>query len=328
MTLITGGAGFVGLNIAERLLANGHGVVIFDRNPRPEALTQSLESLPGKLHWVTGNVMNKLELIDALKQHGVLRMVHGAAITAGIDRETIEPAEIASVNLIGSINALEAAVQCQLQRVVQLGTGSVYGSSVKQTGLLDEELDTPRPESLYGITKYAAELTAIRYRNTRKLNISVARLGVVFGRYEYDTGVRDTLSAPLALAALAESRTHAKVYAGIPDDWVYAADVAIAVDLLLHTHNPTSPVYHVATGGTWSVTQWCERLTKAYPGFSYELIDNQAQATVGRHTPSKRPPFSISRISHEVGYRPIYELDSAFTDYLAWHRSLTCSPAG
>jgi len=322
-TLITGGSGFVGLNIAERLLTNGHGVVIFDRNPRPEALTQSLEGLPGKLQWVTGNVMDKPELIDALKQYGVKRMVHGAAITAGIDREASQPAEIASVNLIGSINALDAAIQCQLQRVVQLGTGSVYGPSVKREGVLDEELDIPRPESLYGITKYAAELTALRFRSTRNLNVSVARLGVVFGRYEYDTGVRDTLSAPLALAALADRREHAKVYAGIPDDWVYATDVAIAVELLLYTHKPTSPVYHVSTGGAWSVTQWCERLTKAYPGFSYELIENQAQATVGRLTPSKRPPFSIDRISQEVGYRPTYEMDNAFTDYLMWRRSLT-----
>ena len=322
-TLITGGSGFVGLNIAERLLTNGHGVVIFDRNPRPEALTQSLQGLPGKLQWVTGDVMDKPGLIDAIKQHGVRRMVHGAAITAGVDREASQPAEIASVNLIGSINALDAAVQCQLQRVVQLGTGSVYGPSVKRTGLLDEELDIPRPESLYGITKYAAELTALRFRNTRHLNVSVARLGVVFGRYEYDTGVRDTLSAPLALAALADRREHAKVYAGIPDDWVYATDVAIAVETLLLTQKPTAPVYHVSTGGAWSVRQWCERLTKAYPGFSYELIENQAQATVGRLTPSKRPPFSIARLSQDIGYRPAYEIDNAFTDYLSWRRSLT-----
>lgn len=321
-TLITGGAGFVGLNIAQQLLNHGEDVVIFDRSSQPASLGLALDDLPGKLRWVVGSVTDAGSLETAIEEHGVNRLVHGAAITAGINREATQASDIAGVNLLGTINALEAAVRCKLPRVVQLGTGSVYGPSVKPEGLLDENRDLPKPESLYGITKYAAELTALRYRNTRSLNVTVARLGVVFGRYEYDTGVRDTLSAPLALEGIAQRGEHAKVFEGLPDDWVYAHDVAMAIDLLLRSENLPSPVYHVSTGGAWSVRDWCERLKAVYPAFSYELVPNQTDATVGRFTPSKRPPFSVDRMAREVGYRPAFLAARAFEDYHGWHTSL------
>lgn len=320
--MITGGSGFVGLNIAERLLAQNKDVLIFDRNPRPQSLGLSLEHLPGTLSWVTASVTDRSHLIDTIKKFDVHQIVHGAAITAAQTRETSEAPEIAEVNLIGTIQVLEAALHCQIDRVVQLGTGSVYGSQVRKTGVLDEETDIPVPESLYGVTKYAAERTALRYRHTRGLNVTVARLGVVFGRYEYDTGVRDTLSAPLMLASMAEAGTHAKVYADLPDDWVYATDVATGVDLLLERH-ASSGLYHLATGHHWSIDLWCRKLQHVYPGFTYEMVETQSQADVGRLTPSKRPIFSIDRISRELGYRPDYMLDAAFEDYLQWRRSLT-----
>ena len=320
--MITGGSGFVGLNIAHRLLSQGKHVVMFDRNPKPESSGLTLEGLSGEISWVRGNVTDRTEIIDAISKHSVRTLVHGAAITAGQAREVTQAKEIVEVNLIGTINVLEAALHCRLDRVVQLGTGSVYGSSVKTSGVLDEQLDAPIPESLYGITKYAAERTALRYRSTRDLNVTVARLGVVFGRYEYDTGVRDTLSAPLVLAMAAEQGRHAKVYSDLPDDWVYAADVALAVDLLLHSSRSTDAVYHVSTGGTWSISDWCKRLGAAYPDFTYELVEQQSQADVGRLTPSKRPPFAIDRISHDLGYHPQYPLATAFDDYLTWRQSL------
>ena len=320
--MITGGSGFVGLNIAHRLLSDGKQVVMFDRNPQPESLGLAFDCLPGKISWVTGSVTDRAQLIEAARQHEVRTLVHGAAITAGQAREVTQAKEIVEVNLIGTVNVLETSLHCGLERVVQLGTGSVYGSGVKKAGFLDEQLDIPVPESLYGITKYAAERTALRYRSTRNLNVTVARLGVVFGRYEYDTGVRDTLSAPLALAIMAEQGKHAKVYAGLPDDWVYAADVALAVDLLLHHSKPADAVYHVSTGGTWSIGDWCKKLSEAHPDFTYEMVEQQSQADVGRLTPSKRPAFSIDRIHRDLGYTPQYPLASAFDDYLAWRQAL------
>jgi len=316
--LITGGAGFVGLNIAEKLLGTGESVVLFGLEAAPEAAINLFNTLPGQLHVVLGDIRDEKLLRDVLQQHRVERIVHGAAITAGLAREATQGMQIAEVNIGGTIALLEAATQLGIKRVVQLGSGSVFGASVKQEGMLNEESDIPVPDTLYGITKYAAERIALRYRNTRDLDVIVARLGVVFGRWEYDTKVRDTLSIPLALSTLAESGGHAAFCQNLPDDWVYASDVANAILLLLDAPVLARPVYQIGTGQRWSITNWCERLRKHHPNFTYAVVPDAAQANVGRQTPVPRPPFSIDGLRADIDYQVRFPEQEAFDDYLAW----------
>jgi len=316
--LITGGGGFVGLNIAEQLLEAGEAVVLFSLKAPPGWATRRLASLPGQLSVETGDVRDRGTVLAAMRKHGVRRVVHGAAITAALSREVQQAALIASVNLGGTIEVMEAALEHGAERLVHLSSGSVYGASVKRDGWLDEQADVPVPDSLYGITKYAAERTALRYRAVRRLDVVVARLGVVFGRWEYDTGVRDTLSIPLALTQLAESGSHAAFGDDLPNDWVYASDVADAVIRLLRAPFVKQPLYHVSSGRRWSAASWCERLRERFPSFSYEIVSDPEKANVGRQTPVPRPPFSIARLQADTGYQPRFHEAEAFADYLAW----------
>ncbi|WP_398466340.1 NAD-dependent epimerase/dehydratase family protein [Tardiphaga sp.] len=320
-TVITGGAGFVGINIASALLARGEIVVVFDRSLVPAVAQRHLESLPGKLISVIGDITNRDQLMRAITDHGVSKMVHGAAITAGLAREAREPALIVTVNTIGTIEALEAALACNLSRVVQLGTGSVYGRSPPRKSVIDED-DAPHPESLYGISKYAAESIARRYRTTRGLDIAVGRLGVVFGRWEYDTGMRDTLSMPLQLMKAAVAGESVRLPAALPDDWVYATDIASAVVGMLDATCLDQEIYQLATGHRWSVAGWCDRLKTAYPDFQYELVDDITRATLGSASPAPRAPFSVARLKAATGFTARYDEATAFDDYLAWHREL------
>lgn len=317
--LITGGAGFVGLNVASAFLGRGEEVVLFGPAAPPEAAERHLRSLPGRLEVVTGDVRDRAAIMDTLRAQAADRVVHMAAITAGLDRESREAAAIAEVNLGGTIEVLEAALACGVRRVVQTGTGSVYGPLVAGVEAIDETLP-PVPESLYGITKYAAERTALRYRATRGLDVVVGRLGNVFGRWEYDTGVRDTLSLPFQLLRLAAVGGMARFRPGLPDDWVYATDIAAAIVALTDTPAFRHGVYHLATGRRWSVTGWCERLKGAFHGFDYELTEDPARVTIGAATPSARPPFRVDRLREEIGFATRFGEAEAFDDYLAWHR--------
>lgn len=319
--LITGGAGFVGLNVAEQLLGAGESVVSLGLDAPPAAARAALESLPGNLTLVCGDVRDGALLRRVMNAHGVDCVVHGAAITAGLAREASQARLIVDVNLGGTIEMLEAALQLGVRRVVQLGSGAVFGASVKREGMLDEEADVPVPDSLYGITKYSAERAAMRYRAMRGLDVVVARLGVVFGRWEYETSVRDTLSIPLALSALAEAGGHAAFCEILPDDWVYATDVACAVVDLLRAPEIPRPVYHVATGRRWSAVAWCKRLRALYPEFTYALVSDVTEANVGRQSPVPRPPFSIVRLQSDIGYQVRFDEVRAFADYIAWRGS-------
>ncbi|UDQ90248.1 NAD(P)-dependent oxidoreductase [Xanthobacter autotrophicus] len=322
--MITGGSGFVGLNITSALLARGESVVLFGPAAPPPAAAAHLAGLPGRLTVVPGDVCERAALMDALKAHAVDRLIHGAAITAGIDREARAARTIAEVNLGGTIDVLEAAIACGIRRVVQLGTGSVYGPVPADVEALDESFP-PVPESLYGITKYAAERVAVRYRRTRGLEVVVGRLGVVFGRWEYDTGVRDTLSVPLQLLHRAAAGETAVFRPGLPDDWVYAADIAGAVSALLDAPAPRHEVYHLATGRRWSLRDWCDRLTAALPGFTYEMTDDAARLNVGTAAPLARPPFRVDRLADDIGFRARFGAAEAFEDYLAWFRETSAA---
>ena len=319
--LITGGAGFVGLNIAEHLLRQGHTVVSYGMEAPPALAMAALQSLPGQLSVQIGDVRDGAELLAALQEHQVDCIVHGAAVTAALPREAQQAPLIAAVNFGGTIEVLEAALRQGVRRVVQLGSGSVFGATVKAGGSLDEDADVPVPDSLYGITKYAAERAALRYRATRGLDVVVARLGVVFGRWEYDTKLRDTLSIPLHLAQLAEAGQCARFCDALPDDWVYATDVASAIVALLQAPKLPHGLYHVGTGRRWSVERWCERLRQAYPDFSYQVVRDPAEANVGTLAPVPRPPFAISRMQADLGYRVEFGEEHAFADYHAWRES-------
>src|SRR5690606_32841577 len=127
--------------------------------------------------------------------HLVTRLVHGAAVTSAAARERCEAERIVEVNLVGTLRALTAARRHAVRRVLYLSSGAVYGDNAFDRESLDEDADLPVPDTLYAITKYAAERSVLRCAGLWGIDVLVARLGSVFGRWEYDTGLRDTLSA-------------------------------------------------------------------------------------------------------------------------------------
>ena len=318
-TLITGGTGFVGLNLAAELLARGESVVLFGPAPLPAAFQALLADDAGRLSVVIGDVLSPESLDRAITANAVTRVVHGAAVTADLSREQTAARRIAEVNVLGTIEVLEAALRHRVSRVVQLGTGSIFGSGGLLSAELDERDSPVWPETLYGITKFAAERIALRYRATRGLDVTVVRLGMVFGRWEYETGVRDTLSLPLLLTRMAEQSAQVSVHIDCADDWVYSLDVARGLAALLNrTDTPPEPVYHLSAGQRWSVEDWCARLQSRFPGFRATMVTDASQATIGRGKVARRSPMRIERIGRDAGYSPRYLAQEAFEDWLDW----------
>lgn len=320
-TLITGGTGFVGLNLAEQLLLRGEQVVLFGPDTLPAGAQRLLGDSAGQLAVVQGDVLSGASLDQVLGAYPVTRLVHAAAVTADAGREQRAARSVAEVNVLGTIEVLEAALRHQISKVVQLGTGSIFGAGGLLTPELDERTSPVWPETLYGITKFAAERIALRYRSTRSLNVTVVRLGMVFGRWEYDTGVRDTLSLPLLLTQLAEQGAKVRLHSEPADDWVYSLDVAHGLMLLLEQlSTPPEPVYHLSAGRRWSVADWCQRLEQHFPEFRASFVDDPALATAGRGKVARRSPMRIDRLTRDTGYQPQYLAQSAFEDWIAWRQ--------
>jgi len=321
--LVTGSTGFVGLNVLEGLLSRGSDVVSFSVTPLPPLALEEFEKLPGALHIVEGDVTDPRQIEAAITTHRVDRVIHGAAITAGFERDASEPQRIAAVNLGGTLNTLAAARKYNIRRFVYIGTGGIYGSAgLLEHGYLDEEAQTPRPVSMYGITKYAAERSCLRLRELWKMDVVVGRLAKVYGPWEYETGLRDQMSLALQTLRIAARGGEAVLpLTGELRDWIYAPDVATALVMLLDAESLPHTVYNIGAGVQFTPADWCDKLRTAFPGFSYRLTDNAAEWTVTPLAATGRTPFAAQRIRTDLGFAPRFLLDQAFDHYLAWWKA-------
>ena len=121
--LVTGGAGFVGLNLIERLLERGRETVAFDRRPSPEAAMRDFGPLPGTLHVAEGDVTEGPAMERVFADHAIDAVVHAAVITSGPERERTDGATIIRVNVLGTYEVLEAAHRHGAGRRRRRGSG-------------------------------------------------------------------------------------------------------------------------------------------------------------------------------------------------------------
>jgi len=165
---------------------------------------------------------------------------------------------------------LETARARGVRRLVHASTGSVYGAAgIGCAEPLDEERDRPLPESMYGITKYAAERACLRLAELWGLDVRVGRLALAYGRWEHESGLRDRLSPPTQIAQIAFAGGEA-VFPPLGDtDYIYGPDIARALLALLDARAPSHRLYHLGTGAPWALPQWCKLLARHCPGFRW-----------------------------------------------------------
>jgi nucleoside-diphosphate-sugar epimerase len=319
--LVTGGAGFVGLNLCERLLVQGETVVSFSKGPMPEQARREFAQLSGTLRVVEGDVLSREAVNQVFGETRPQRVIHAAAMTPGESAESTAFRQVVETNIVGTVNVLDAAREHGAGRVLHLSSGSVYGKNAFAAEELDEEHPVPLPETLYAISKYAGERIALRYRRNWGMDLVAARLGAVFGPWEYESGVRDTLSAPLLVCALALRGGEAVLSGEGRRDWLYARDVAEALVGLLAASAPAHELYNVASGKVWDMTSWCELLKGRHPGFTWRIAAQGEDANVDLYGSTLRAPMSARRLAEETGFAARFGLQEAFADYMEWLES-------
>jgi UDP-glucose 4-epimerase len=315
--VIFGGAGFVGLNVARLLLDRGHAVTLFDRAELPATVRRAFAPHAERLRVLQGDVTDH-GAADTAIGSGCDAIVLGAAITAGPARDAAEPERILAVNLLAQIPMLQAARRAKVRRVINLSSAAAYGVSGQHFSLLEET--TPcDPQSLYAITKFASERVATRLADLWQTDVVSVRLSGVFGPFERPGGVRDTPS-PQALIVDCLAR-------GVPAllsdpgmrDWVYAADVAEAVALLIEAEKPRHGLYNISSGAVFAAEAWGRALAALRPGFVCRLANADEAATVTVHGPT-RAPLSVVRLADEFGWRARFDCEASAADMSRWLR--------
>jgi UDP-glucose 4-epimerase len=313
--LILGGAGFVGLNIAQAALA-GHSVTVFDRLAVPESASRLFAAGPGRFEAVIGDVTDPSALRDAIHD-GVDTLVLGAAITADAARDAADPGTILQVNLMSQIAALEAARDAGVGRVVNLSSAAAYGRTAEHEAELTETMPA-NPIGLYALTKFASERVAARLGDLWGLDVVSLRLSAVFGPWERSTGVRDTLSPQIQIAKLAQVRQPALLERPGRRDWIYAPDVADAVLRVIAAPRLRSRLFNVSQPQPWSVLEWGRLLAARFPGFVCRLAQPGETPTISLHGPVDRAPLATGLLGRELGWHSRFGLAESAEDFADW----------
>ena len=325
-TLITGAGGFIGLNVTEQLLAAGLDVVALSTGPlHPEAL-RSFKRLPGGLHVETGDICDADVIRGVFRRHPIERVLHTAAITAGPDADPARATRVLDVNIAGTNALLQASREAKVGRFVLTSSGAVYGDAPFGTAPLTEET-VPRPASLYAVTKLAAERLAVQARESYGLDVVRTRLTAIYGAWEHGTGVRDTLSPPLQIAAAALRGEKVVLAEGGGRDWTPGPEIARALVLLLGAERPAHDLYNLGCGSTWHPELLCRALAEARPGWSWRRAASGEEPSIAYNDALDRPrlsPASPARFHAEFGpiFRPPEEGVAAYASWLEEHGRL------
>lgn len=317
--VLFGGVGFVGLNIAEAFLREGHEVVIFDRAALPAAASRAFALLPGRLTAIAADVTDGRAVAEAITR-GVDVVIMGAAITAGSARDAAEPETILRVNLLAQIPILETARAAGVRRVINLSSAAAYGAAGDREAELSEEIPGD-PAGLYAITKWASERVGRRLAGLWGLDLVSLRLSGVFGPWERATGVRDTLSPQCQILAAAAAGREAVLARPGLRDWIYAPDVAQAVLQVAAAPQLAHGLYNVSTGRRFSALEWGQDLAKNFPGFVCRLAEPGERPTIDLHGDSDRAPMSVARLAQDLGWRAATGCAESAAGLAAWWRA-------
>lgn len=183
--LVTGGAGFIGSHLCERLLSDGVRVICldnFDTFYDPKIKIKNAEGIakkfPDLFDLVTGDIRNPEHLKGIFQKDKVDFVVHLAA-RAGVRPSIAEPLLYEDVNIRGTVVLLEACKEHGIKNFIFASSSSVYGEK-QRVPFTEEDLDI-QPISPYGATKRAGELLCYSYHHLYGMNVACLRIFTAYG---------------------------------------------------------------------------------------------------------------------------------------------------
>jgi nucleoside-diphosphate-sugar epimerase len=171
--LITGGAGFIGSNLAKRLVNDGHTVVVLDSLLRGNKLDKDTFS---KVNFIRGDVRDQSLIVEASKGCDII--FHFAAVL-GVDIVADNPVETMDVEVIGTRNVVEAATINNVKKIMYASTSGIYGHSAIENALTEEVLVDPRTS--YAMAKRYNEIYLASHHEEKGLNVISLRFFNVYG---------------------------------------------------------------------------------------------------------------------------------------------------
>lgn len=307
--LVTGGAGFIGSHLVERLLDEGFAATVLDN-----FATGSREHVPPNAVLVEGDVSDRRFVDDVFASQQFDAVFHVAG-QASISRSFTAPEVDLSTNVLGTLNVVRGCLAAGVRRLVNASSMTIYG----EPGLIP----TPEgiacvPVSFYGVTKYAAEryVQITGERADVDLNVTSLRMFNVYGeRQSIDNPYQGVLAIFIGNVLRAEPITiHGD---GMQTrDFVYIGDVVDAWLRVLDTPETFGAALNVGSGGETSVNELADAVLAAFCKSPATWDVRSASAQLGDQ---RRSAADITAIS-ALGWSPATQLEQGIARTAGWAR--------
>jgi UDP-glucose 4-epimerase len=308
--LITGGMGVIGAETSRKFVREGHRPVIFARH-RDESLVRDILD---KVDIELGSILDRARLAEVLKAHGITHIVHTAAYVGAMS--AAHPAESVEINVMGTVNVLEAARAAAVERVVYTSAKGVYGPFRGEYGSPTYKLVTENhpkdPKRIYDSAKLMGE-NATLYWGTLGLDVVVLRFATTYGPGKTtrhgNMGVTSQIvespanGLPFRIAQGGDEK----------DDFIYNKDSALGIYLATTAKSLDSRIFNIGSGVGLSLKDFAAELRKDLPNAVIEI--GPGLNYLGSPYPMAGV-YDISRARKELGYAPEFDLARGIADYL------------
>jgi nucleoside-diphosphate-sugar epimerase len=315
MATLVIGAGLIGSQVARILVERGEKPLLMDVSAQREAIAQIVDL--DKVTLIQGDVLRPLSIVDALRTHNITRIAHTAAnplLTVGAQKE---PYSAINLNIMGTVNVLEAARIAGLKRVV-VSSSSVLNSYLaggEDGGDFGREEAFPRPTTFYSATKQAVESLGLNYAKWCGIEFAGLRYGAVFGPWSGAGG-----GGPSNIIREAMKNALAGREATVPPsamEWVYSKDAARGTVLALDAKDLGNGIFNITMGALTQPGEMAEAIGAVVPGAKIKF-DAPASARVA--LTNRAHHADLSRAKRHLGFEPQFPLREAVKDQAEWMR--------
>ena len=306
--VITGGAGFIGSHIAESCAKDGHEVVIIDNLDdyySPELKKKNIDYVlkSENARFVHGDVTD-IDFLRTVINKDVEYVFHEAA-QAGVRISVENPFKPNNINVLGTLNVLQASLEADVERVINASSSSVYG---KVEYLPFDEKHPTQPVSPYGVSKLAAE-------HYCRVFYEVYGLSTVSLRYFTVYGPR--MRPDLAISIFTKKMLNNEPITIFGDgeqtrDFTYIRDVVKVNMKLLDTDKADGKVMNIGSGNRISINGLAKNL-KEIIGSSSEINYAETQRGDAKHTLA-----NVSLAKELIGYAPSINIGEGLEKFVQW----------
>ena len=302
--LVTGGAGFIGSNIVKQLIDAGNEVIILDNLSTGYLINIQNLLKSNNVFYFGGDVRDYASVEKSMK--GVDVVFHLAA-SVGRQRSLDNPQLDSEINLVGTVNVLEAMHKCHVKKIVYSSSAAMFGELV--TPMIDEN-HPQNADSPYGVSKLAAEKMVLAYSGLYDITSICLRYFNIYGlNQRYD-------SYGNVIPIFAK-----RIYSGEPitiygdgtqtRDFVNVTDVARA-NVMAAESNKGTDVYNIGSGISITINRLAQMMIQI-SGKKTEICYAPKRPADVEHCKA-----NADKIRQAMGFKVQKDLESGLMEYMKW----------